>query len=263
MKKEMHTIDADTKEAWNKNWQPHEIGRVMEIFSYPRVRKQIDLYTKYLPKDQKILEGGCGLGPYLIYLHSMGYDVIGIDYNEEPLKKIKEYDSSLEVSVMDVRDIKFPNGYFGGYLSLGVIEHFPEGPERAIDEAARVLKEQGIFIIQVPIMNLFLMLKYPLELLKRNRFIRRMLKRPDKQYYWQQYFKAKRLKKILEERGFKVAEIVPMDHEHSIISFSSLFRNKSSYDGANNIGLRLSEFCAKYLPWLTAANMVLICRREN
>jgi len=256
-------IERNTKSAWNKNWQPHEIGRLLEIFEYPRVKKQIALYTKYLPKGDKILEGGCGLGPYLIYLSRLGYDIMGIDYNEEPLKKIKAYDGSLNVEIMDVRNLSFSDESFGGYLSLGVIEHFPEGPEKAIQEASRVLKPGGIFIVQVPVMNIFLMSRYPLEMLKRNRFIRKVLGRQEKIYYWQQYFKADKLSTLLTKRGFEILELTPMDHEHNVISSFSFLRDKKSYDGANEKGLAFSRFCERYLPWLTAANMVFICKKDR
>jgi len=254
-------IDEATKKAWNKNWQPHEVEKLMEIFTYPRVKKQLVLYEKYLSKNERILEGGCGLGPYLIYLNRKGYNIIGIDYNEEPLRKIKKYDDSLKVEVMDVRNLSFSDASFGGYLSLGVIEHFPEGPESAIKEANRVLKLGGIFIIQVPIMNIFLMMRYPFELLKRSKFIRKILGKKENVYYWQQYFKAGKLRRLLVERGFETIEIVPMDHEHNIISSFNFFRDKNTYDGANTKGLAFSRFCERYLRWPTAANMVLICKK--
>jgi SAM-dependent methyltransferase len=257
----LRNIEADTKKAWEVNWQPHEIENILEIFRYPRVKKQLAIYLKYLPKKEKVLEGGCGLGPYLIYLHNAGFDIIGVDYNEEPLKKIKAYDAAIKVSVMDVRRLLFKEETFGGYLSLGVIEHFPEGPYKAINEAYRVLKKGGIFIVQVPIRNIFLNLKYPLELLKRNKLLRKIFGKKEKVYYWQQYFKSKDLQEILNNAGFGVEEVIPMDHEHSIINFSGFFRDKRSYDGANTLGIRLSQFCERYLKWLTAANMIIVCRK--
>lgn len=260
---DISVIGDNTKKAWEKNWQSHSIERLVEIFTYPRVKKQLVLYEKYLLKDERILEGGCGLGPYLIYLNRKGYNVVGIDYNEEPLKKIKEYDNSLNVEVMDVRVLSFSDASFGGYLSLGVIEHFPEGPDKAIEEANRVLKPGGIFIVQVPIMNIFLALKYPIELIKRNRFLRHLLGKREKDYYWQQYFKARRLRRLLAERGFEIIEILPMDHEHNVISSFGFFRDKKSYDGANARGLAFSRFCERYLRWPTAANMVFICKKTR
>lgn len=256
-------INMDTKKAWEENWKPFEVEELMEIFTYPRVKKQLDLYLKYFSKNDKILEGGCGLGPYLIYLRKQGYNVVGVDYNEEPLKKIRQYDSSVPVSVMDVKKLSFPDGTFDGYLSLGVIEHFIEGPEGAIKEAYRVLKDNGTFIVQVPVMNIFLALTSPIELIKRNKLVRKLIGKKDKVYYWQCYFKKNHLKKILEDHGFSVAEIVPMDHEHSVISFCRVFRDTKSYDGANSAGLVLSRFCEKFFPWFTAANMVLVCKKET
>lgn len=257
----MNSIEGNTKKAWNENWKPHEVEKLLEIFSYPRVQKQISLYLQYLPKGEKILEGGCGLGPYLIYLHKLGYDITGVDYNQEPLDKIRQYDKTLQVEAMDVRSLRFPDNSFGAYLSLGVIEHFPEGPDKAIQEACRILRPGGVFIVQVPVMNMFLAAKYPVELLRRNRFLRRISGRQQKVYYWQQYFTARRLKEILERQKFSVEKIVPMDHEHSVISFSAMFRDKKSYDGANKMGLAVGKFCEKFLPWISAANIVLICRK--
>jgi len=258
-----NTIEQNTKKAWNENWKPHEIESLLEIFNYPRVKKQLDLYFKYLPKDGYILEGGCGLGPYLIHLSSLGYKIIGVDYNEDPLKKILNYNNKLPVSVMDVRRLAVADKSLSGYMSLGVIEHFPEGPKKAIEEAFRTLKQGGIFVVQVPILNIFMLSKYPFEVIKRNILLRKIFHKQEKVYYWQQYFKPKQLKRTIEKSGFEVEKIIPMDHEHSIISFSAYFRDKNSYDGANERGLKFSRFCEKYLPWLTAANMVLICRKTS
>ena len=85
----------------------------------------------------------------------------------------------------------------------------------------------------------------------------------EKVYYWQQYFKAGQLKSLLEDAGFSVVEIRAMDHAHSIISFSKLFRDKNTYDGVNPTGLAFSRFCEKYLKWATAANMILVAKKGD
>ena len=261
--KDFEKIAKETKQAWDENWKPHEVEKLMEIFEYPRVKKQMELYCKYLPKNKKILEGGCGLGPYLLRLHKEGYDIVGIDYNEAPLKRIKEYDETVHLEVMDIRKLTFDDNVFGAYLSLGVIEHFPEGPEKSIEEAYRVLAPEGIFLVQVPIMNIFLMLMTPIELVKRSKFARKIMKKEEKVYYWQQYFKPKQLSKKLQDGGFEILEIKPMDHEHSIISFSKIFRDKQTYDGANSMGLAFGRFCEKYLKWVTAANMIIVAKKGS
>ena len=254
--------DQITKEAWEKNWKDVSIKDVLEIFSYDRVKKQLAIFLRALPKNEKILEGGCGLGPYLIRLRQLGYDVEGIDYNEGPIRKLLAYDPTLPVKVGDVTAIPYPDAHFGGYLSLGVIEHFTEGPEKAIREAHRVLKAGGIFLVAVPVCNIFMRLSSPLRFLKSRPWLRKFFKKPDDNHYWEQYFKRDALKSILEKNGFDVLEIHPLDHAHSLISAFDFLRDRSTYDEANPLGLKLGDWCRKNLPWMTAAQMTLICRKR-
>ena len=258
----MSKTDELTKQAWEKNWQDVSMKDALEIFSYGRVKKQMEIFTKYLPKNQKILEGGCGLGPYLVRLRQLGYDVEGIDYNDGPIQKLLAYDSSLPVKVGDVTAIPYPDNHFGGYLSLGVIEHFTEGPRKAIQEASRVLKKGGVFIVAVPRHHLFMKILAPIHFLKSMKFLRKLFCKPCDHHYWEQYFKKEELQKILEEEGFEVKEIHPMDHSHAWVSFSRMFRDKNAYDEANTLGLRLGSWSEKYLPWSTAAQMTLICYKR-
>ncbi len=258
----VEAIDIQTKKAWEKNWEDTSVKRIMGIFDYDRVKKQMQLYLRVLPKQQKILEGGCGLGPYLIKLRELGYDVEGIDYNEEPIQRLREFDPTLPVSVGDVTDIRYPDAHFGAYLSLGVIEHFTEGPQQAIREARRVLKKGGVFVVAVPRHHLFMKILWPIHFVKSSKFLRKLFNKPSDHHYWEQYFNKEALKKILENEGFEVREIHPMDHSHSLVSFSSIFRDKNSYDEANALGLRLGRWCEKYLPWSTAAQMTYICYKK-
>ena len=255
--------DLKTKSAWEKNWENIGVDQALEIFNYERVKKQMAIFMRVLPKGEKILEGGCGLGPYLIRLRQLGYDVEGLDYNEAPVQKILAYDSSLPVRVGDVNELPYPEAVFGGYLSLGVIEHFTEGPRQAIREARRVLKPGGVFIVAVPRCHLFMRLMTPVRFLKSRKFLRKLFGKPEDNHYWEHYFKKGELMKILETEGFRVREIHPLDHAHALVSFSGIFRDKKTYDEANALGLKLGAWCEKYLPWATAAQMTLICYKKQ
>ena len=231
---------------------------IMEIFKYHRVKKQMDIFTRVLPKDDKILEGGCGLAPYLIRLRQLGFDVEGIDYNEAPLKKALSYDPALPLKVGDVNAVPYPDGSFGGYISLGVIEHFTEGPLRAIREARRVLKKRGVFILMVPQNHIFMRLTAPIRALKRNRTIRRLFKKPEDTHYWEQYFKRRELVPLLEREGFAVREIHAMDHSHAFVSFSNFFRDPDTFDEASPLALRLGDWAEKHFPWVFACQLLII-----
>ena len=36
-------------------------------------------FLRHLPREEPILEGGCGLGAWVIFLEEQGYDIAGID----------------------------------------------------------------------------------------------------------------------------------------------------------------------------------------
>ena len=250
--------DAVTKKAWERNWEDISMGEIMEIFNYVRVKKQMEIFTRVLPKNEKILEGGCGLAPYLIRLRQLGFDVEGIDYNEAPLKKALLYDPLLPLKVGDVNHIPYPDASFGGYISLGVIEHFTEGPLQAIREAYRVLKKRGIFLVMVPQNHFFMRLTAPVRALKKNKALRRFFKKPEDTYYWEQYFNRKELVSLLDQEGFAIREIHALDHSHAFVSFSDFFRDKNTFDEASSLALRLGEWSEKHVPWLMACQLLII-----
>ncbi len=258
-----HVTDELTKTAWEKNWQDIRMEEILEIFSYERVKKQMEIFLRVLPKKQKILEGGCGLAPYLIRLRQLGYDVEGIDYNLAPIQKVLAFDPLLPVRVGDVLNIPYPDNHFGAYISLGVIEHFTEGPVGAIREAHRVLRPDGVLVLAVPQNHLFMRAMAPLYVLKRNPFLRRLFKKSAEGHYWEQYFKKHELEELLGQEGFEVIEIHPLDHTASVLSFSNFLRDKTKYDDVNSRGLAFGRWCEKWLPWSTAAQILFICLKKG
>ena len=113
-------------------------------------------FKKYFPHPpKKILEGGCGVGKYVIAYRRLGYDIVGVDFSSETIKRLKnEVDKDLPVYEADITALPFEDNTFDCYYSGGVIEHFEEGPDKALKEARRVLKKDGILLATVPYVNL-------------------------------------------------------------------------------------------------------------
>lgn len=103
----------------------------------------------------KILEIGCGNGRDIIYLAQHGYNVVGIDItpraialakkNKKDFLKNKIQNRNLKFVVADAENLPFPDSYFDGIYSIGVLHC--TNLRKSLKEAVRVLKNDGIGIV--------------------------------------------------------------------------------------------------------------------
>jgi SAM-dependent methyltransferase len=160
VQKEFYFDDKPHMELWDSMWTARTIEQELQACDLEAPAR--DAFLAYIPREGRVIDGGCGFAKWVIYLKRLGYDIIGIDNNEFAISKLKDYDSSLQVELGDILDIRYPDSSFDAYISMGVIEHFEEGPEQALKEAHRVLKPDGLIFVLVPTVNT----------------IRRLLRRP-------------------------------------------------------------------------------------
>ena len=114
------------------------------------------MFDKYIANPAaKILEAGCGLGGWVNYFYLKKFQVVGLEIDDELVQQVKRYNSKIPVEKGDIFNIHYPDSHFDAYISLGVIEHFEEGPIAALREANRVLKNGGLAFITVPYLNIF------------------------------------------------------------------------------------------------------------
>ena len=144
----IRNIDAQREFMWSARRIEEEVA------ACPR-RRIARYFMEYLPKDEPILEAGCGLGAWVIYLGDRGYDIAGIDNDAQVIGRLKEWRPSLNVSAGDIRGLPCETGSLGAVISLGVMEHFEEGCDEAMRETWRVLRPGGLFFFTVPLNNLF------------------------------------------------------------------------------------------------------------
>jgi glycosyltransferase involved in cell wall biosynthesis/2-polyprenyl-3-methyl-5-hydroxy-6-metoxy-1,4-benzoquinol methylase len=107
-------------------------------------------FMRYLPPTGTILEAGCGIGQYVVALRRRGYNVVGVEWAERTVERVRSIFPGIPVSAGDVTAMDVPDGTYAGYISLGVMEHRREGPEPFLYEAFRVLSPGGIAVISVP-----------------------------------------------------------------------------------------------------------------
>ena len=186
------------EEMW-ASWSLHK------LIESNRNRTLHQIFDKYMKNPPwKILEAGCGMGIWVYFLREKGHDIIGIDYLQSTVDKVKRFDPELPVQQGDVNNLDFPDNHFDAYVSLGVVEHFQEGPQKALAEAYRVLKPGGIAFVTVPYLNMFRrIITHPM----RNLYftIRRL--RGKKDYFWEYRYTKKEMIKFLKDAGFSILEI--------------------------------------------------------
>jgi len=151
VQREYYFDDKPQIELWDNMWNTRTVEQELEACDLETPAR--DLFLAYIPKEGRAIDGGCGFGKWVIYLKRLGYDIIGIDNNEMAIAKLKDYDSSLRVELGDILDIHYPDSSFDAYISMGVVEHFEDGPIPALKEAYRVLKPEGLIFVSVPTVN--------------------------------------------------------------------------------------------------------------
>ena len=157
-----------------------------------------ELFTNYLPADDRILEAGCGPGQWVIALRQRGYNIEGVDWAKETIEKVNRIFPDLPIQSGDVCALEVEDGFYGGYISLGVVEHRAEGPEPFLSEAFRVLKSGGVAIISVPWFN-------PLRILKAWAGCFKVNEVKGMEFY-QYAFRASEMKNHLTSAGFNIIE---------------------------------------------------------
>jgi len=152
-------MENKAAKKWNeipflKDWQDHYYkndynGNRLRA----REKKVLEYFDRLKLKNKsKVLELGFGAGLTSAKVYSQGYNVVGVDISSgltdiatQNCKKIKS-SGSYKFLVGDVEKLDFPDNHFDCVFGIGFI-HYLKNPLRCIQEAKRVLKPGGYFII--------------------------------------------------------------------------------------------------------------------
>lgn len=112
-------------------------------------KKEDAVVASLIPASAKVLDYGCGLGRYLIPLHSRHVDVVGVDYNKDIVEKIK---ASGGVAY-GVDDFWLGSSKFDMIILSHIIEHMtPVEVFNLLDKLCDRLNPSGSLIIATPVL---------------------------------------------------------------------------------------------------------------
>jgi 2-polyprenyl-3-methyl-5-hydroxy-6-metoxy-1,4-benzoquinol methylase len=119
------------------------------LYFFPIRRGDVDAEVRFLhavPKG-RLLDVGCGSGEWLASMQKLGWQVLGVDFDENAVKIARQ--EGLEVRTGSLEEQGFPDGSFDAVTLSHVIEHVPD-PARTLAECARILKPAGKLVLLTP-----------------------------------------------------------------------------------------------------------------
>ena len=188
---------------WDNHWKK---ANSVEAIKSKKNRLIVNLTRKYLPENSRIIDGGCGSGDKVYALQKHGFDAYGVDFAKKTVQFINTGLPDLKVSLGDIRKLNFPDHFFDGYWSLGVIEHFFDGFEDIIHEIYRVLRPGGFLFLTVPEMS-----KYRKYLSRKGRYVDCSDSDINTNIFYQFAYAPEYIKQIISKNGFELKKYKPMD----------------------------------------------------
>lgn len=245
-----------TRAAWRRIWlQEADLLRELGTLDYPRSKEVRELYLPHLPREELILEAGCGLGIGLVHLARLAFRPVGLDYIEEALFRFNTAQPGHLLTAGDIHRLPYCGGAFAAYLSFGVLEHFDFGPLPALHEASRVLRNGGLLILTTPHPNFVRMLSRV-----KRRWIRR--RSENLETYYETTYTFQQMEAFAVQAGFDVLERHPIGHSFTLWGLGWPFRASGYYRTT-----RLAEWAARWLrrlaPWRTCFAGLLIARKVD
>jgi ubiquinone/menaquinone biosynthesis C-methylase UbiE len=140
----------DQKIFYEKYWSRSGGSPAEGGFALEERRSFLRDATLSLPKDQKVIDVGCGKGDFVRYLDELGFHAFGLDLSLEALHKARSTranDSYVAASLEE--GLPFSDGSFGAIFCSEVLEHI-FSVHSALSELNRILLSEGVLILTVP-----------------------------------------------------------------------------------------------------------------
>ncbi len=137
------------KQVWNAiadQWNNFRQIKFMPVY---------DFLERYKPKQGKILEIGCGNARNLIPFAKQNFECHGIDFSEKMIEKSKEVSKKNNLAITlkkaDMSKLPYKDNQFDYILHISSLHHLnsEESIQKALNEAYRVLKSNGLMLLTV------------------------------------------------------------------------------------------------------------------
>jgi ubiquinone/menaquinone biosynthesis C-methylase UbiE len=125
----------------------------MPAFGYLKTMLRYSFVSKFIKESDVILDAACGFGYGSAYFSKFCKNVYALDLAENNIKFGESTYSFANINWIlgDVTALPFENDKFDVYVSFETFEHLPLNTiDNYIEEAIRVVKKDGLFILSTP-----------------------------------------------------------------------------------------------------------------
>lgn len=240
-------FNISTSEYWNALWKKYSDKDIKDLKQINQNKNDlvVKLSKRYLRTNASIIEAGCGLGQEVFKLENAGFDVTGIDSDENIIKRLNYIFPKNAFLQADVFDLSKIHQKFDGYWSFGVIEHFIKGYEGIAYQANKVLNANGYCFIIFTSMNFLSAVKLKLGIYKK--------KEIDSNLFHQFFLDTNEVKKVFAKQNFDYIEKYHMAGSIGAcreISMPDIFKNRSKSKLIRGIWWLLNPLLSK-ITWHT------------
>jgi 2-polyprenyl-3-methyl-5-hydroxy-6-metoxy-1,4-benzoquinol methylase len=106
----------------------------------------VELVLEYLPRQSRVLDVGCGAGPYGPALIAAGHSWLGLEVNPACCAILDRRALPYRQSKPDEEVFPVENREFDGAVCIEVLEHIAT-PNRFLSEIARAIRQRAIFSV--------------------------------------------------------------------------------------------------------------------
>jgi len=227
--------DRFMADYWSKQWSALSTEQKL---SHLGSSELWSIFRRHVDPGQPIIEAGCGLAQWVVFLQRGGHDIVGVDFSLPALVSAKHAFPDIELLQCDVRRLPFPDGRFGIYMSLGVVEHFEGGPDKVLQEAVRVLRPHGLLLIAVPL-HTWLTQKAAVKRQKREGNAR----------FFQYLYTYRELEELLKKNGFATLEMHSWGCAYTMRCLFPNLYEKASESWRQASGLNKAAVVASKVMW--------------
>jgi SAM-dependent methyltransferase len=249
------------EDFWTQRWDKLVQLPQVDLVGKRQEYRLMQPYLQKLPAGSRILDGGCGMGEWTVFMTNQGFQVVGLDVSRRTIARLNEFFPNYQFVCGDIRYTEFADETFEAYFSWGTFEHFESGLGDCMKEAYRLLKPGGYLFVSVPYQNW----RHILQDIKGTKKRDKDAEIPSvnmlhSMRFYQWRLTGPELERELTIHGFTVLRVVPI---HIKEGLKRTLHHVFSIKRGSRWHRRMTRYLRRVVPKNLVAHMIMAIAQKN